>query len=439
MTLASKTTPLMTAVHAPSASDNSYWPEIYTNIPIATPDPLRRDGGKTFAECGPSDSALFYRIEDYVQAILQHRRIDRYTPAQVQAWFVHIGEHALAALAEADALVTGPNSPEYRATRVDITVQAQLALFFADKLEAATQFGFYRETGDFGSLVRAITAYEQALQHWREIVSITAGVYQPNLAFHRNPIMSGSWADREAAILDDLAQMKMFQHNFLSQYADGALSFVHVPVRSQHAPEIEIETTIKGWERVRAAHLYFRLGDEGTYTAIRLAQDPQCLPRFVARWQVPATTTHIDYYLTASISDGETLIFPQDGTKHPLSLQVGEPAQALRCMHTLPARFVAGEPFTVTCALDDTMPVQDVRLHYRHVNQAELILTQEMTSVTGSYQAVIPADYTNSPYALMYYFSVNDRFGNCFLYPGLESEQDAPYFVITQTMPNPLS
>ncbi|MBM4027986.1 MAG: hypothetical protein FJ280_21700, partial [Planctomycetes bacterium] len=163
---ASRTTPLMTMVHAPSASDNSYWPEVYTNIPITFPDAARRDGGSTFGQCNPADTALFYRPEDYVSDYLADRLSAKYDPVTVRNWLLEIGAGALAAISAAERAIADPEQPEFRATRMDVIALAHLALFFAEKLEAGVQFLFYRERGDFSALEQAIVAYERGLEHW---------------------------------------------------------------------------------------------------------------------------------------------------------------------------------------------------------------------------------------------------------------------------------
>jgi hypothetical protein len=77
---ASRVLPLVTTAHLPSASNNSFWPEMYTNMPIVasdtpgsytdTPKPSR------FGTVSSLDPQLFSRIEDYADARIQGR-IDR--------------------------------------------------------------------------------------------------------------------------------------------------------------------------------------------------------------------------------------------------------------------------------------------------------------------------------------------------------------------------
>ena len=65
-------------------------------------------------------------------------------------------------------------------------------------------------------------------------------------------------------------------------------------------------------------------------------------------------------------------------------------------------------------------------MYYRHVNQAERWRVVEMQQTNGIYQAVIPADYTDSKYPLEYYFCDLGE-----LSPGFGDDlSGTPYFVV---------
>ena len=72
-----------------------------------------------------------------------------------------------------------------------------------------------------------------------------------------------------------------------------------------------------------------------------------------------------------------------------------------------------------------------VQLHYRHVNQAERWQGESMRSEGRVWHASIPSDYTQSPYALQYYFELKEAAESALLYPGLGNERtEQPYFVV---------
>jgi hypothetical protein len=75
-------------------------------------------------------------------------------------------------------------------------------------------------------------------------------------------------------------------------------------------------------------------------------------------------------------------------------------------------------------------------LHYRHVNQGERWRSMEMTpsgerSSSATHGATIPAEYTNSPFAMQYYFEFRAGDGVPALYPGFAANfRGQPYFVV---------
>ncbi len=70
-----------------------------------------------------------------------------------------------------------------------------------------------------------------------------------------------------------------------------------------------------------------------------------------------------------------------------------------------------------------------VRLQYRHLNQAETYSALDMEREGAVWRATVPADYTQSPYPLQYYFEVRSNAGVA-LWPGFKSDfLGQPYFV----------
>lgn len=77
----------------------------------------------------------------------------------------------------------------------------------------------------------------------------------------------------------------------------------------------------------------------------------------------------------------------------------------------------------------ESLPV----LHYRHVDQTEgLFHTAPMQWNGSSYSAVIPADYLTSDWDLMVYVTVQEKSGECAMFPGVyHPVYPYPYHVIT--------
>ena len=92
------------------------------------------------------------------------------------------------------------------------------------------------------------------------------------------------------------------------------------------------------------------------------------------------------------------------------SARAGRGGDMARCRHQPPPRFRRKEALRAAdCG--SAAKRASVRMYYRHVNQAERFESVDMQLQSGTYRAVIPAAYTDSHYALQYYFEVRESAG----------------------------
>jgi hypothetical protein len=99
--------------------------------------------------------------------------------------------------------------------------------------------------------------------------------------------------------------------------------------------------------------------------------------------------------------------------------------------HEPPAGYERGEPLTIAVELADAPEVEEVVLHYRHVNQAERFRTAPAAITGGRAEVAIDADYTASNYSIMYYLELGLRSGERLLFPGLDATlSNQPYLVV---------
>ena len=102
---------------------------------------------------------------------------------------------------------------------------------------------------------------------------------------------------------------------------------------------------------------------------------------------------------------------------------------SLGVQHGAPAHFTRGEKLTLT--LSAGVDIAAVRLHYRHVNQAENYVTAEMERRNRLFGASIPGAYTETVFPLEYYFEVQKNDGKAGLHPGFTPElTNQPYYVV---------
>jgi hypothetical protein len=109
--------------------------------------------------------------------------------------------------------------------------------------------------------------------------------------------------------------------------------------------------------------------------------------------------------------------------------------------HVPPKSFQRGQAVTITMRLPkghENGP--SPRIYYRRVNQAEAYRSQGMEPAVGregEFAATVPAQYTDSPFPLQYYFELqNGGGGQAWMFPGLGSDWNhQPYFVVRQARP----
>lgn len=331
----SRILPLVTVVHGAGASNNGYWPEVYTNLPITDGMYAGHYGGDTMSPpmwgtVSPFDPTLFYVINEWAADVMSGRLDGRYTPVEVADWIdgcVDAARDAVTALNSADS-----SDPQLRRTAIDTTILSALGRFFAAKFRSAADYSLYQQSQDRAMLESALEHNVQARDSWAEIVRVSEGIYQNNMMFGPERSEHGSWTDRLPAIEADVDAMAAVLRT-LDAGGNGH-SRPTVPVRPQ------------------------RSGLE----------------------------------------------------------------------HVPPSSYQRGEPLVL--AVGAGPEVSGVRLHYRHVNQAEEWEAEDLTVSDGQYVGEIPGDYTKSSYPLMFFFTVDHSDGGVGLDPGFGADlANQPYYL----------
>jgi hypothetical protein len=209
---ASRILPLVTTAHCPSAANNNYWPEIYTNMPVVdakrphpygdTPSP------KIFATVSPLDPELFSTIEEFVAGLLDDQASVKYSPLEVALWLDRLAAEADRHLARARQQAADSKMPAFRRLEVDVALQCGLGRFFAGKLRAGVLYALYERTGDSQAIAAALKEYRAARAAWADLTARADGVYVSDITFGAVPHLRGHWKDRLAAIDADLEDME---------------------------------------------------------------------------------------------------------------------------------------------------------------------------------------------------------------------------------------
>ncbi|MBO1005077.1 hypothetical protein [Pseudogracilibacillus auburnensis] len=210
---ASKILPLITVAHSPSVANNIYWPEIYSNIFIVDVDdkPEYHTDGRTppiFNEVSPLDPGLFYRINEFVDDVLQNTKSGKISPINVAEQLEYLSLQAKKYLYEAKSKIDDQNDITFRRWIIDIEAQIGIGLFFSYKFRAGTAYAFFERIGDARLLQIALKYYKYAKNSWEQLVIGTSDVYTDDITFGYKPYMRGHWADRMEEIEEDLQNME---------------------------------------------------------------------------------------------------------------------------------------------------------------------------------------------------------------------------------------
>jgi len=232
---ASRILPLITSAHLPSASAMTYWPEMYTNMPIAdarlrhpygdTPNP------KVFGRVSPLDPAIFSPINEFADELVKGQPSGRYSPADVANWLEGFAMISAEQMSQAKARVSDVKDSSFRRLCLDVPVHNGLGIFFAEKFRASIAYALYEETGDMDALSDAVYFYRGAREAWAGIVKVTRGVYVDDLGFGQLPHRRGHWADRLPAIDQDLKYMEQL----LKEKRGGSAAAIKSPSQAASA------------------------------------------------------------------------------------------------------------------------------------------------------------------------------------------------------------
>lgn len=341
---ASRILPTVLTSYAPSAGNNTYWPELYTNEsyveakrsgPYAdSPIPVVFQTASTF------DPPLFARMMECADELLEGKKSGRYSPIEVAQWLEVDSAIANKFWTAAEAKAPNTQTPEHRRMAVDVLLQIGLGEFYAARFRSGVLFAIYERTQDGRALVKSLELYKQSREIWAKLASVAKNVYLPDITVGEQSYQRGHWVDRLPAMDRDIAVVE-------AKLAD-------VKQRS----------------------------DAKVTNAIAAALTKQRRRRLVAKHS------------------------PQVNFKPGTSLEVK----------------------LVTEGADG------VRLHYRHVNQAERYTTVAMKRIGDAYSVDIPATYTDTEYPLEYFFEVRQAGGEAEFHPGFdETRTNQPYFVVRKS------
>lgn len=208
--------PLVTTAHCPSAANNNYWPEMYTNMPIVDakrPHPYGDTlSPKRFGAVSSLDPEFFSRVDDFIEEVLADKPDAKYSPAWVAAVVESSARAAERSLELARQECRRADTPEFRRLATDVVLQCDLGHFFSLKFRAAMLFAIYEKSGSQPALELALAAYKKAREAWVSMAEGPAAVYRNDITFGPQDFQRGHWKDRVPAMDADIADMEELLH-----------------------------------------------------------------------------------------------------------------------------------------------------------------------------------------------------------------------------------
>src|SRR5215469_6516803 len=209
---ASGITPLVATAHLPSAANEVFNPEYYTNqsiVDASKPTPyFDTPTPKDFGNVSPLDPQLFSTINEFVGELLEKERTAKYSPIMVAEWLDAAAESADSSLARAEAQAADKTSPEFRRVVVDLKIQIGIGRFFAAKFRSGVLYAAFEQSGDRNALEEALKQYRSARDIWQSFAEEAKGIYLSDITFGPSPFQRGNWLDRLVAIDEDIAEMQ---------------------------------------------------------------------------------------------------------------------------------------------------------------------------------------------------------------------------------------
>ena len=210
---ATRILPIVTTAHLPSAAQDTYSPEFYTNqstVDPAAPSPYGDTPvPKDALHVSPLDPAMFATIDEFVSGLVAGTPGAKYSPIDAARWIEQLAGDASRALDRAVARRTrsGAIQRQLQRTIVDVRAQVGMGAFFAAKLRSAALYSVFVKTGDRRALDAALAQYRAARDAWATFAGALAPVYVADITFGPLPHQRGHWVDRVPAMDADIAAM----------------------------------------------------------------------------------------------------------------------------------------------------------------------------------------------------------------------------------------
>ena len=308
----SRILPLITTAWLPSASNHSFWPELYSPISILPPTgkPLYGDSPAphNVSAISPLDPQLFSTIDQQAKDLVSGTKNARYSPGEVIEWLETMVSTSTKSLAAAH-LSSGSRakSPEFRQVEEDILIVNALGLYYANLFRAALFYSIYEQTGDPVTAAQSLAAYRKGRDAWANMAERSDKIYSTDISYGDIPIRRGNWANRLPEIDHDLAALeKCFSDKPTQQSLAGKA--IQQAINASPRPTVDVKHTVPD---------AFRSGDDLHLTMIT----PAIVTESILWYR---HVNHAERWVSAPMQktgDARSAFIPSSYTSSPYPLQ----------------------------------------------------------------------------------------------------------------------
>ena len=210
---ASRVLPFVTLVHGVSASNNSYWPEIYQNMSIVKKDPwlpysYDLHQYSRFGMATSCDPQLIMSPKNVANYLYKKKSINRYSPLSMIVWLYKFSKDAKKNILKVKSKNYKKNKSIFLRIYIDTIIQSAIGKFFTYKFKSSILWEYYLLTKCKKVGNKALSNYIKAKNSWEEAAVISKKYYLPDLSYGPQSWLRGRWDDRLPAIVEDINYMK---------------------------------------------------------------------------------------------------------------------------------------------------------------------------------------------------------------------------------------
>ena len=219
LSFASKILPFFTLVHGVSASNNSYWPEMYENMSIVNKSPhlpYSYDLHKPsrFGMSTSQDPNLIMSPIELANCIFKKKTINKYSPITMSNWFFEYAKKSQHYLKSAKKIYRNKKGYEFKRLEIDIQILVGLGKFFSNKIKSACYWELFLKEKDYKLGLTALKLYKICYVDWSILSNISKKHYLADLTYGPQRWLRGRWDDRLPAIKEDIDLMQKKINNF---------------------------------------------------------------------------------------------------------------------------------------------------------------------------------------------------------------------------------